>query len=76
MLHEISGLLNTGLDKNSLSILVQLCEMGVNPGALIHVVQELRREGAARAEVGGATVPRGRAGCGGAAVGCRSDRVV
>eukprot|EP00621_Florenciella_sp_RCC1693_P010419 CAMPEP_0182523198 /NCGR_PEP_ID=MMETSP1323-20130603/870_1 /TAXON_ID=236787 /ORGANISM="Florenciella parvula, Strain RCC1693" /LENGTH=73 /DNA_ID=CAMNT_0024731503 /DNA_START=68 /DNA_END=289 /DNA_ORIENTATION=+ len=50
VLHEISGLLNTGLDKNSLSILVQLCEMGVNPGALIHVVQELRREGAARAE--------------------------
>ena len=43
-LHEISGLLNTGLDRNSLSILVQLCEMGVNPGALVHVVQELRRE--------------------------------
>ena len=51
VLHEISGLLNTGLDKNSLSILVQLCEMGVNPGALIHVVQELRREGASRVQV-------------------------
>jgi hypothetical protein len=35
-LHEISTLLNTGLDRNSLSILVQLCEMGVNPGALVH----------------------------------------
>ena len=42
-LHEISGLLNTGLDRNSLSILVQLCEMGVNPGALVHVVQELSK---------------------------------
>lgn len=45
-LFEISDLLNTGLDRESLSVLVQLCEMGVNPGALVHVVQELRREGA------------------------------
>ena len=35
-LHEISTLLNTGLDRNTLSILVQLCEIGVNPGALVH----------------------------------------
>eukprot|EP00613_Pedinella_sp_CCMP2098_P000586 CAMPEP_0171622398 /NCGR_PEP_ID=MMETSP0990-20121206/17217_1 /TAXON_ID=483369 /ORGANISM="non described non described, Strain CCMP2098" /LENGTH=76 /DNA_ID=CAMNT_0012188183 /DNA_START=99 /DNA_END=329 /DNA_ORIENTATION=+ len=43
-LFEVSNLLNTGLNRNSLSILVQLCELGVNPGALVHVVQELRRE--------------------------------
>jgi hypothetical protein len=36
VLHEISTILNTGLDRQSLSILVQLCEMGVNPGALVH----------------------------------------
>ncbi len=33
-LHELSGLLNTGLDKQSLRILVNLCEAGVNPEAL------------------------------------------
>ena len=38
---------NTGLDRESLSILIGLCECGVNPEALAHVVKELRREGAA-----------------------------
>ena len=44
---EISQILNTGLDKTTLSILVGLCEQGVNPEALAEVVLELRREGAA-----------------------------
>lgn len=44
---EISQLLNTGLDRESVSILTSLCEMGVNPEALAAVVKELRRESAA-----------------------------
>ena len=47
ILYEISKLLNTGLDRTSLSILVSLCEIGVNPEALAAVVKELRREAAA-----------------------------
>ena len=46
-LHEISTLLETGLDKETLAILVALCEQGVNPEALAAVVKELRREAAA-----------------------------
>ena len=44
IISEISGLLNTGLDRETLSILTSLCEMGVNPEALAAVVRELRRE--------------------------------
>ena len=46
ILYEISQILNTGLDKTSLSILVSLCESGVNPEALAAVVKELKREAA------------------------------
>ena len=45
-LFELSTILNTGLDRDTLSILVQLCECGVNPEALAAVVKELRRESA------------------------------
>ena len=41
---EISKLLDCGLDKESLAILVSLCENGVSPEALATVMQELRRE--------------------------------
>lgn len=41
---EISSILDTGLDKETLSILISLCEAGVNPEALAAVVRELRRE--------------------------------
>lgn len=44
---EISDLLNTGLDSESLNICVQLLEAGVNPEALAAVIKELRRETAA-----------------------------
>jgi len=44
--HEISKLLDTGLDKETLSILIALIETGVNPEALANVVKELRRESA------------------------------
>ncbi|EIW58604.1 uncharacterized protein TRAVEDRAFT_47747 [Trametes versicolor FP-101664 SS1] len=46
-LHDISQLLNTGLDKETLATCVGLIESGVNPEALAAVVQELRRESAA-----------------------------
>ena len=42
-LHDVSQLLDTGLDKETLSILVSLCEMGVNPEALANIVKELRQ---------------------------------
>ncbi|TFJ81069.1 hypothetical protein NSK_007712 [Nannochloropsis salina CCMP1776] len=45
-MHEISKILNTGLDRETLAILVNLCEAGVNPEALALVVQELRGEAA------------------------------
>jgi len=38
ILMEISSLLNTGLDSDSLSICVRLCESGINPEALALVI--------------------------------------
>ena len=43
-LMEISNLLNTGLDSETLTICIKLCEAGVNPEALASVLKELRRE--------------------------------
>uniref|UniRef100_A0A8D3C0R6 Mitotic spindle organizing protein 1 n=1 Tax=Scophthalmus maximus TaxID=52904 RepID=A0A8D3C0R6_SCOMX len=43
VLLEISRLLNTGLDLESLSICVRLCEQGINPEALSAVIRELRK---------------------------------
>lgn len=45
-LHEISNLLNTGLDKETLAICVTLIENGANPEALAAVVKEIKREAA------------------------------
>ncbi len=42
-LHEVSRMLNTGLDKETLGLLVALCEAGVNPEALAHGIRELHR---------------------------------
>ena len=47
VLFDISQLLNTGLDRETLTVLVGLTESGVNPEALAAVVKELRRESAA-----------------------------
>eukprot|EP00927_Polykrikos_kofoidii_P035932 TRINITY_DN30414_c0_g1_i1.p2 TRINITY_DN30414_c0_g1~~TRINITY_DN30414_c0_g1_i1.p2 ORF type:complete len:152 (+),score=26.58 TRINITY_DN30414_c0_g1_i1:227-682(+) len=44
ILYEISTLLNTGLEKDSLAALVGLCELGVNPEALAEAVKDLRAE--------------------------------
>uniref|UniRef100_A0A452F832 Mitotic spindle organizing protein 1 n=1 Tax=Capra hircus TaxID=9925 RepID=A0A452F832_CAPHI len=40
---EISRILNTGLDMETLSICVRLCEQGINPEALSSVIKELRK---------------------------------
>ena len=52
VVYEISKLMNTGLDREQLSILVSMCENGVNPEALGVVVKELRREAAAFKVIG------------------------
>jgi len=44
---EMSKLLNTGLDAETLAICVRLCEQGANPEALATIIRELRRESGA-----------------------------
>ncbi|KAJ7155480.1 mitotic-spindle organizing gamma-tubulin ring associated-domain-containing protein [Mycena crocata] len=44
ILHEMSQLLNTQLDKETLTTCVRMIESGVNPEALAAVIHELRRE--------------------------------
>ena len=44
ILHEMSQLLNCGLDQKTLHIIVGLIENGVNPEALAVVIKELKRE--------------------------------
>lgn len=47
LLHEMSLLLDTGLDKETLSHCIALIEGGCNPEALSAVIKELAREGRA-----------------------------
>ena len=44
VVYQLSLLLNTGLDRSTVALLIGLCECGVNPEALATVVKELRRE--------------------------------
>ncbi|RAH82072.1 hypothetical protein BO86DRAFT_389064 [Aspergillus japonicus CBS 114.51] len=44
ILHEISTLLNTHLDRTELSLCVSLIENGVNPEALAAVIKDLRKD--------------------------------
>jgi len=44
-LAEIALILNTGLDRHTLSVCVSMIENGTNPEALATVVKELRKEG-------------------------------
>ncbi|KAI7980502.1 Mitotic-spindle organizing protein 1B [Camellia lanceoleosa] len=41
---HMSNILDTGLDRHTLSVLIALCDLGQNPEALAAVVKELRRE--------------------------------
>ncbi|KAH9995092.1 mitotic-spindle organizing gamma-tubulin ring associated-domain-containing protein [Russula vinacea] len=47
VLYDMSQLLGTQLDKETLATSIGMIESGVNPEALAAVIQELRREGAA-----------------------------
>ncbi|KAL5513049.1 hypothetical protein ACEPAH_3447 [Sanghuangporus vaninii] len=55
ILYDISQLLNTQLDRETLAICVQMIESGVNPEALAAVVTDLRRE---KARLAGRTPER------------------
>ena len=59
VLFDISQLLHTGLDRETLNCLVGLTESGVNPEALAAVVLELRRESAALRAAQGAAAQQG-----------------
>ncbi|XP_022973921.1 mitotic-spindle organizing protein 1B-like [Cucurbita maxima] len=41
---HMSNVLDAGIDRHTLSVLIALCDMGVNPEALAAVVKELSRE--------------------------------
>ncbi|KAI3884383.1 hypothetical protein MKX03_026548 [Papaver bracteatum] len=41
---QMSNILETGLDRRTLPVLVALCEKGLNPESLAALVKELRRE--------------------------------
>ncbi|KAF8795515.1 Mitotic-spindle organizing protein 1 like protein [Argiope bruennichi] len=47
LLLEMAGLMNTGLDTQTLALCVRLIEDGANPQALATVIKDLRREAAA-----------------------------
>ncbi|KAJ3436011.1 mitotic-spindle organizing protein [Anaeramoeba flamelloides] len=44
ILNEMSNILETGLDEETLSLVVSLLEQGVNPDALTLIIKKLRRE--------------------------------
>ncbi|KDP38371.1 hypothetical protein JCGZ_04296 [Jatropha curcas] len=41
---HMSNILDTGIDRHTLSVLIALCDLGLNPEALAAVVKELQRE--------------------------------
>lgn len=45
-MYDLSRLLNTGLDRDTLAILMALIQKGVNPEALAAVVKDLRKDAA------------------------------
>ncbi|CAG4987660.1 unnamed protein product [Parnassius apollo] len=45
MLYQISQLLCTGLDQETLTICIRLCELGVDPEVLARVIKEIRKMG-------------------------------
>ncbi|XP_060171437.1 mitotic-spindle organizing protein 1B-like [Lycium barbarum] len=51
LVFHMSNILDTGLDRHTLSVLIALSEMGFNPEALAAVVKELHRETPASSSV-------------------------
>jgi|UniRef100_A0A2N9I188 mitotic-spindle organizing protein 1 len=41
---HMSNILDTGLDRHTLSVLIALCDLSLNPESLAAVVKELRTE--------------------------------
>ncbi|XP_009787685.1 mitotic-spindle organizing protein 1A-like [Nicotiana sylvestris] len=44
LVFHMSNILDTGLDRHTLSVLISLCDLGFNPEALAAVIKELRQE--------------------------------
>ncbi|CAN4085509.1 unnamed protein product [Withania somnifera] len=44
LVFHMSNILDTGLDRHTLSLLISLCDLGFNPEALAAVVKELRQQ--------------------------------
>lgn len=44
LVFRMSNILETGLDRHTLSVLIALCDIGLNPEALATLVKELRRD--------------------------------
>ena len=44
LVFQMSNILGTGLDRHTLSVLIALCDLGLNPEALAAVVKEFRRD--------------------------------
>ncbi|CAL5435219.1 unnamed protein product [Camellia sinensis] len=44
LVFHMSNILDTGLDRHTLSVLIALCDLGLNPEALAAVVKEFQRE--------------------------------
>ncbi|KAL1216838.1 Mitotic-spindle organizing protein 1A [Cardamine amara subsp. amara] len=46
LVFRMSNILETGLDRHTLSVLIALCDIGLNPEALATLVKELRTDSA------------------------------
>ena len=57
VLLELSKLLNTGLDAETLAICVRLCENGVKPEALALVINQARQGGVAKSTSSNSLAP-------------------
>ncbi|CAD2098504.1 mitotic-spindle organizing protein 1, putative [Plasmodium berghei] len=44
IIYEIANILNVNLDKETIVILIQLCEYGVSPKILSHIIIQLKKE--------------------------------
>ncbi|XP_071719501.1 mitotic-spindle organizing protein 1A-like [Rutidosis leptorrhynchoides] len=44
LVFQMSNILDTGLDRHAISVLIALCDLGLNPEALAAVVKEFCRD--------------------------------
>ncbi|KAK4362763.1 hypothetical protein RND71_018004 [Anisodus tanguticus] len=44
LVFHMSNILDTGLDRHTLSVLISLCDLGLNPEALAAVIKEFRQQ--------------------------------